>query len=547
MAGIAKRGGLTLVASVAAIALVYFAAAKLGLALAFETPSVTAIWPPTGIALAALVLGGRRLWPGVALGAFLANVTTDVPLYTTLGITLGNTLEALVGATLLKRFGFRPQLDRLRDLFALVLLAGMLSTSISATIGVASLALGDSLSTDALSTWRVWWLGDMGGDLLVATFLFAAVSHWPYRDVPGRPLEALGLAVVLVGTALLAFSQPRSVAYLIFPFLIWAALRFLQPGATAAALITAAIAVAFTAEGSGEFVELSEDDSLLLAQTFCAVAGLTALVLAIATSERRRAERSAGEIAHALQAELLPPALPKIPHMEIAAVYRPGASEQEAGGDFYDVFRIGPSRWAAVIGDACGKGPEAASLTALARHTLRAVARERLQPSRVLGELNRAILDQRSDGRFITVAFAEVTAGERGHGLTLSNGGHPLPLLLRADGSLEEVGAPGTLIGFYPGAQLADTTLTMLPGDVLVLFTDGLIERSGTEGSSGRWLAAALHASSGAPAAEIAERLRAEGLARGGSVSDDLAMLVMRALDRTGSRRAASDPAPQPA
>jgi integral membrane sensor domain MASE1 len=86
------------------VALVYFGAAKFGLALAFATPNVTAIWPPTGIALAALILGGRKLWPGVALGAFLANVTTDVPLYTTLGITLGNTLEAVVGALLLERF-----------------------------------------------------------------------------------------------------------------------------------------------------------------------------------------------------------------------------------------------------------------------------------------------------------------------------------------------------------------------------------------------------------------------------------------------------------
>ena len=137
---------------------VYFASAKLGLELAFATPSVTAIWPPTGIALSALVLWGRGLWPGVLLGAFLANVTTDVPVYTAGGIAVGNTLEALVGAWLLNRVDFRPSLLRLRDIFALVVLGAVLSTAVSATIGVASLSVGDSLTEGALSTWRVWTL-----------------------------------------------------------------------------------------------------------------------------------------------------------------------------------------------------------------------------------------------------------------------------------------------------------------------------------------------------------------------------------------------------
>jgi serine phosphatase RsbU (regulator of sigma subunit) len=530
MRGIGKRGRLTLVVTMAGIGLAYFGAAKLGLALAFETPSVTAIWPPTGIALVALVLGGRRLWPGVALGAFLANVTTDVPVYTTLGITIGNTLEAVVGATLLKRFGFRPALERLRDLFVLVVLAGMLSTSISATIGVASLALGDSLSTGALATWRVWWLGDMGGDLLVATFLFAAVSYWPYRELAGRAPEAVVLAGATVAINLIVFNASTAFAYLIFPTLIWAALRFLQPGATTAALVTAVIAVAFTAAGSGQFVVSSEDDSLLLAQTFSGVAGLTALVLAIVTSERRRDERTAAEIAHALQMELLPPALPEIPKIDAAAVYRPGATEQEAGGDFYDVFKTGPSQWAAVIGDACGKGPEAASLTALARHTLRVLARDALAPSEVLRELNAAILEQRSDERFITVAFARVRINEAGHQLTLSNGGHPLPLIMRADGSIIEVGSAGTLIGFYPVPELDDTTLTLRPGDALVMFTDGLVERTGAEREPRAWLEPILRACSGASATEIAERLRVESLRRDGVSGDDLALLVLRSL-----------------
>ena len=201
-----------------AVAVVYFASAKLGLALAFATPSVTAIWPPTGFALAALLLGGRRLWPGVALGAFLANVTTDVPLATTMGITLGNTLEAVVGASLLIWFGFRPDLRRLRDIFGLVVLAAVLSTTVSATIGVASLNLWDAPSQSLWTDWRVWWLGDMGGDLLVAPFVLVAVTHWPYREAPGRAVEAVLLAGGLVGAGLIIFSNSAGTAYAIFPF-----------------------------------------------------------------------------------------------------------------------------------------------------------------------------------------------------------------------------------------------------------------------------------------------------------------------------------------
>ena len=403
-----RSGRLTASGLGLVLALVYFASAKLGLALAFSTPSVTAVWPPTGIALAALVLGGRGLWPGVLLGAFLANVTTDVPVYTAAGIAVGNTLEALVGASLLDRFGFRPALPRLRDIFALVVLAAFLSTAVSATIGVASLSVGDSLSQGALSTWRVWWLGDMGGDLLVASLIFVLVTHWPYRDLPGSVAEALVLTVAFVGIGLLVFTNDVPAAYLTFPIIVWAGLRFLQPGASVAAVALATVAVTFTANESGPFVRPSQDDSLLLAQGFSMIVGLTGLILATITSQRRSAERRAQHLAHDLQAELLPPQLPEIPQFEAAGWYRAGMQGQLAGGDFYDVFKASPGRWVAVIGDVCGKGPEAASLTALARYTLRAVGRQATGPSDALRALNEAILEQRSDQRFMTAVLVQL-------------------------------------------------------------------------------------------------------------------------------------------
>jgi integral membrane sensor domain MASE1 len=339
----------------ALIAAAYFLSARVGLNLAFETGSVTAVWPPTGIALAALVLWGPSMWPGVALGACVANAWTGVPLVTVLGITSGNTLEAVAGAYLLSRVDFRPSLDRVRDVLALVGLAAVASTVIAATIGVTSLVVGDEVPAgDFGSVWRVWWLGDMGGDLLVAPLLLAAAAYWPFRRLPGRAGEAVALAVAVVGSSGLVFAQETNFAYLVFPLLVWAALRFWQPGAAAASLAVAAVAVYYTANDEGPFVRSNPDDSLLLAQTFFGVTGITVLLLAAVITERRRAEEKVAEIAGALQDSLLPSRLPEVPGIDLAARFRPVGADYRVGGDFYDVFESADGGWSVVVGDVCG-------------------------------------------------------------------------------------------------------------------------------------------------------------------------------------------------
>ena len=227
------------------LAAVYYGAAKLGLSLAFMNSSISAVWPPTGIALTALVFWGPRMWPGVALGALLANSWTGLPIYSTLGITVGNTGEALVGAYLLRQVAdFRPSLERVRDVIALAIFAGVLSTTVSATIGVGSLLAADDVTTGGIwSAWRTWWLGDVGGDLLVAPAIMVAVTHWPYRRAPGRLLEATALALALAAVSFFVFYVNVPRAFLVFPFMIWAALRFWQPGAVAASLIMAGFAI----------------------------------------------------------------------------------------------------------------------------------------------------------------------------------------------------------------------------------------------------------------------------------------------------------------
>src|SRR3954452_13655897 len=272
------------------LAAVYYGAAKLGLSLAFMNSSISAVWPPTGIALAALVFWGYRMWPGIALGALVANSWTGIPIYATLGIVVGNTGEALVGALLLRRIAdFRPSLERVRDVIALTFFAGVLSTMVSASIGVASLLIsGDVSSSGIWEAWRTWWLGDAGGDLLVAPAIMVAITHWPYRRAPGRVLEAFVLAVALSGISFFVFYDKVPRAFLVFPFMIWAALRFWQPGAAGATLIVAAFAIPLTANDHGSFSGLNLDQRLQLAQTFLGVSSMSALVLAAVMTERQR-------------------------------------------------------------------------------------------------------------------------------------------------------------------------------------------------------------------------------------------------------------------
>jgi PAS domain S-box-containing protein len=279
------------IAKLAIVCGAYFGTAKLGLALAHEHSSVTAIWPPTGIALATTLLWGFRMWPGIAAGALLANTWTGVPPITVLGITCGNTLEALTGAYLLRRVGFRPSLERVRDVLALFGLAGFVSTMVSATIGVASLYIGDRLEVEAIATtWRTWWLGDMGGDLLVAPVLFLAAGHMTLPMPRHRLREAACVLAALIATSIVCFAVDMAIKYLLFPPMLWGALRFRQAGAVLSSLIVVAIGTAFTAAGGGPFTHASIDGALLLTQTFISVAALTCLLLAAITSQQELAE-----------------------------------------------------------------------------------------------------------------------------------------------------------------------------------------------------------------------------------------------------------------
>ena len=240
-------------------------------------------------------------------------------------------------------------------------------------------------------------------------------------------------------------------------------------------------------------------------------------------------------IARALQESLLPPTLPEIGGVEVAARFRAAGDGNEVGGDFYDLFDTGDDHWAVVMGDVCGKGPHAAALTALARYTLRAAAMREERPSDVLATLNEALVRQRADEQFCTVAFARLERNGAGTRMTVASGGHPLPLVLRADGRVDAVGTPGSLLGIMPDPQLRDDSVPLEPGDAVVLYTDGVTDaRAPDRVLSPADLAGLLRECTGLDAAAIAERVERAattspaGAPDGIEPRDDVAILVLR-------------------
>jgi len=284
-------------AKIGAVAAVYFGAAKLGLLAAVAQKVVSSAWPPTGVALATLLLFGVRFWPGIALGAFLLNWTSGVPAAGAAGIAAGNTLEAVTAVLLLRRVAdFRPSLAGLRDVFALVTLAALVSPLVSATIGVLSLwASGMIERAAAWHLWFVWWSGDAMGDLLIAPLLLAWAHARRTRWPPARAAEAGVLLVSLVGLTAALLRPPTGDEYAIFPLIIWAALRFGVLGSATASGIVAALTIWSTVHGQGSFVGSTPTHDLLLLQMYLALLSVTGLVLAAMTTERRQAEQAARE------------------------------------------------------------------------------------------------------------------------------------------------------------------------------------------------------------------------------------------------------------
>src|SRR5690242_13191706 len=275
------------------VAAAYVVGARLGLELAIVNGQVTPVWPPTGIALVAILIFGVRVWPAIAIAAFAVNLPLGPHPLGSAGIAIGNTLAPLTAAYLLKGTGFRLQLDRLRDAASLIL-AALVGMAISATIG--SLVLVSSGRVDLSSfpqTWAVWWTGDAMGVLLVAPFLlgFLPAPQRPTLSWRRRVELVLLLATVFVVT-LVEFQNQLRLEYLVFPLIMLAALRFRLLGAAPAALIASGVAVWAAVNGTGPFATESLLQKMITLQVFNVFVALSSFVLASYVETRDAAQRA---------------------------------------------------------------------------------------------------------------------------------------------------------------------------------------------------------------------------------------------------------------
>lgn len=275
--------------TIAALALVYYATAQVGLVLALVKSQVTPLWVPTGICVAALLLKGPRIWPGIALGAFATNVSLSAGLGSVVVITIGNTAAPLVAWYLLTRFGFRPALVRLKDALLLVFAGALGAMLVSAVVGAAALRAGSVIAwSEVPAVVSVWWTGDAMGVLVFTPLLLTLPRHW--RVAPRRFLEGGALLLVTAGLAPFVTGSGSRLLFLVFPMLIWAALRFQHAAAAPCAAIVSVSAVMSAA--GGHFAPGDLLKTMIVLQAFNGTVALTGLILSAITSERDQARRS---------------------------------------------------------------------------------------------------------------------------------------------------------------------------------------------------------------------------------------------------------------
>ncbi|HSW79258.1 MAG TPA: MASE1 domain-containing protein [Candidatus Saccharimonadales bacterium] len=303
---------LRYLAQITLLATAYFITAKWGLTLSPVSGFATFVWPPTGIALAALLLMGYKTWPGIFIGAFAVNFITGAAPFVALAIAAGNTAGPLTGSYLLRKFGFDRHLERIRDTVLLVCFAALLSTLISATIGTTSLLIGSSIQLSAYPfTWVTWWVGDSLGILIVAPLLMAWIQKVDFNYATKHLIEAGTLFILFVGLGVLIFDAvPETdpvlagAPYLLSSCLIWAAVRFNVKLITLLIFLLSVMAVWSAKYGIGPFYSQSLKISLFATQLFMGATAVTFLIFASVIAERRRAQATVQSLNARLQQTL---------------------------------------------------------------------------------------------------------------------------------------------------------------------------------------------------------------------------------------------------
>lgn len=463
------------------VAAAYVAAARFGFSFAFQTKQVTAIWPATGIATAALLLYGYRVWPGIWLGAFISNVFTAEPAWTAAAVATGNTLAPVFGNFLLRRFDFQNAIERVRDVLVLVVFGCATAMTVSATNGVINLALARIVPwSDVASVWWVWWSGDAMGVLLVTPLLLTWMSSIRRETFAyGRTFELALLAVTLVAASWVSFLSTLPLRFSVYPFIIWTALRFRQRETATAIVVIAGIAIWATAHDLGPWGQGPFDLRLIRLDSWMSVFAFTGLVLGAATAEKRAAQSALGAMLgkakdsiETLQSAFLPASLPRRPGLRCDALYIPAEREALIGGDWYDVFELPDKRVVFSIGDVTGHGLDAAVAGARMRWSIFASAFDAEDPAAILSKIDGA---ERLPSDAPATAMVAIISADLSK-LSYAGAGHPPPI----------VGGPRTPphflqyggVPFGVGVPVAPETRTvpLEDGAAILFYTDGLIE-----------------------------------------------------------------------
>jgi serine phosphatase RsbU (regulator of sigma subunit)/anti-sigma regulatory factor (Ser/Thr protein kinase) len=563
------------------VAAAYYLGARLGLALSLVEENVTPLWPPTGIAVAAFLLLGRRLWPAVAVAALAVNLPISATVVAAIVTAAGNTAGPLVAATLLRRVGFRRQLDRYRDALAVVFLGALVSMLVSATVGATTLALSGVVPVAQFpSAWAVWWTGDAMGVLVVTPFLLSLPLH---REQPAwtwtQWVEAGGVLVLTTVVTLWVTSSQVRGFFLVLPVLGYASWRLQLRGVAPAALATSLVVTWAAANGRGPFDGRRLLDQMFTLQAFNASVALTSFVLAALITERTRAAaelarwaslledrvhrrtadlsaanrrlvqeirertqaedllsheearaRREHEIAEALQRRLLPATLPEVPGLDLAARYVPATSDVQVGGDWYDVVVLPGGLVGFAIGDVAGHGLPAASTMGQVRLAFLAYALQDPSPTTVVAGVHR-LLGQLDASDMVTMLYVLYDPTTR-H-LRYANAGHPPAIVLDRTGTSYLRGGLAPPIGVTTHESFTEASAELPVGATLVLYTDGLVERRGESLDEGLDRLAIELASRGAGDLEgLCDHLLSRLLQADPTV-DDVALLAVRSQPRT--------------
>lgn len=488
-----SRAWLSRLSAILGVAIAYVAFAELGFSLAYSVKQVSAVWAPAGIALGAILLGGYRLWPGVWIGAFVANALSHEPIATAAGIAVGNTLGPLAGTALLRRFGFDNKLERVRDVLTFVAFGSAIAMTITATNGTLALTLSGLLSWHgAPATWALWWTGDAMGVLIVTPLMLTWAALPKHRSEGSAPELGVLLGVIVLVSLLplltVAMPLPAVVKHTsyVYPFVIWIALRFRARETVAAIALVTALTIPSVARGLVSFTLASAtpDERLAAMMTYLAVLALTALLISALTCERQTARellnaalRRTTRVAQTFQEALLPKELPVHRNLAFDALYVTAEHEALVGGDWYDAFVLADGTVGVSIGDVVGHGIPAAVNAERIRQAIFSAAADSRDPGQILKRAERAF--QLQENTLATALVAIIDA--EGRSMRYASAGHPAPMIGLPGTPARALAAGGPPIGALSESDAAPRVREVhsvpLDADALLLFyTDGLTE-----------------------------------------------------------------------